>query len=197
MWLIVGLGNPGSKYLLTRHNVGFLALDYLTKAVGVRDVEGKSECKGRTIDFKWDAEPVKLVKPETFMNLSGECVGELMRYYKIDLEHVVVVYDDMDIPLGQIRVKQKSGGGSSHNGIKSLVEHLGTNDFLRVKIGIGRPPHKEMDPANFVLQNFSKTEQESLNATLERAVDALEMIVFDDVTKAMNVFNVKESKDGI
>src|SRR5690242_9998749 len=133
MWLIVGLGNPGSKYLLNRHNVGFAALDYLTKAVGVRNDDGKSEHKGRTIDFKWDGEPVKLVKPETFMNLSGDCVAELAQYYKIDTEHIIIVHDELDLPFGQIRLKQKGGDGG-HNGVSSLIENLGSDEFLRLRI---------------------------------------------------------------
>jgi PTH1 family peptidyl-tRNA hydrolase len=192
MWLIAGLGNPGSKYLLTRHNVGFMALDFLTKAVGVRDGDGKSELKGRVVDFRWENEQIKLVKPETFMNLSGECVGPVLNYYKIDIDHLIIVHDDMDQPFGQIRIKQKSGDGG-HNGLKSLIEVLGTNDFLRVKIGVGRPPHPGMDPADHVLQNFTKTEQASLGLILDRTVDALEMIVFEGGTKAMNVFNAKEN----
>ena len=111
--------------------------------------------------------------------------------YKIETNHLIVVHDDMDQPFGQIRLKQKSGDGG-HNGLKSLIEALGTTEFLRLKIGVGRPPHREMDPADYVLQNFSKIEQTAISAILDRAVDALEMVVFDGPTKAMNTFNVKE-----
>jgi peptidyl-tRNA hydrolase, PTH1 family len=190
MWLIVGLGNPGSKYLLTRHNVGFMTLDFLAKSVGVRNDDARSEFKAQTVDFRWDGTPVKLVKPQTFMNLSGESVGEMVRYLKAPLEHLVVVHDELDLPFGQ--VKLKSGGGSGgNNGLKSLIEHLESENFLRVRIGVGRPPAPQMDPADFLLQSFSKDEQTALPSILETAVDAIEMVVFEGVTKAMNVFNVK------
>jgi len=193
MWLIVGLGNPGSKYLLNRHNVGFVAIDYLSKSVGVRNEEGKSEHQGKTVDFKWESEPVKLVKPETFMNLSGDCVSDIVNFYKIETEKIIIVHDELDLPFGQMRLKKKGGDGG-HNGVSSLIERLGTDDFLRVRIGIGRPPHPEMSPASFVLQNFSKEEQASLPTILEKAVDAIEAIVFDDPLKAMNTFNTRDKE---
>ncbi len=195
MWLIVGLGNPGSKYLLTRHNVGFMTLDFFVKSVGVRNDDGKQEHKAQTIDFKWEDKQVKLVKPLTFMNKSGESVGEIMRYYKVPLENIIIVYDDLDTPYGQVRLKQKGGDGG-HNGIKSLIEQLGTNEFLRVRIGIGRPPHPEMDPGDYVLQNFSKQEQPLLPDLLNTAVDAIEMAVFEGPLKAMNTFNTKPKEEG-
>jgi PTH1 family peptidyl-tRNA hydrolase len=194
MWLIVGLGNPGSKYLLTRHNAGFMALDYLVKSIGVRNEDGKQDFKANTIDFKWDDQPVKLVKPLTYMNKSGESVGEIMRYYKIPVEKVIIVYDDLDTPFGQIRLKTKGGDGG-HNGIKSLIEHLSGNEFLRVRIGIGRPPHPDMDPADYVLQNFSKQEQPALPDILNTALDAIEMVVFEGAVKAMNTFNTRPKDD--
>lgn len=191
MWLIVGLGNPGSRYLLTRHNVGFMALDYLVQSVGARNSDGKPEMQATTIDFKWDTEAVKLVKPQTYMNLSGESVGELSRYFKVPIDKIIVVHDDVDQPFGQIRIKEKSGDGG-HNGIKSLIEHLGTNEFVRVKIGIGRPANTQMETADYVLQKFSSEEQEKLPDIISKAVDAVEGIIFDGVVKAMNTFNVRE-----
>ncbi|MDZ4676859.1 MAG: aminoacyl-tRNA hydrolase [Oligoflexia bacterium] len=195
MWLIVGLGNPGSKYLLTRHNSGFMALDYLVKSIGVQNSDGKQEHKAQTIDFKWEDQPIKLIKPLTYMNKSGESVGEIMRYYKVPLENIIVVYDDLDTPYGQIRLKQKAGDGG-HNGIKSLIEQLGTNEFLRVRIGIGRPTHPDMDPADYVLQNFSKQELTTLPDHLNTALDAIEMVVFEGPLKAMNTFNTKPKEEG-
>lgn len=193
MWLIVGLGNPGSKYLLTRHNVGFMAVDFLVKAAGVRNDDARDEHQAKTVTFKWDTEQVKLVKPETFMNLSGESVGSLSKFYKVPIDHVLIVQDDLDQPFGQIRLKSSSGAGG-HNGIDSIIEHLGTNEFLRVKIGIGRSPIAGMDPAAWVLQNFSKEEQAKLPEILDTAVDAIEAVVFDGPVKAMNEFNKKDSK---
>jgi peptidyl-tRNA hydrolase, PTH1 family len=193
MWLIVGLGNPGAKYLLTRHNVGFMALDFLAKSVGVRNNDARSEFDAQTIDFKWDSEPVKLVKPQTFMNLSGESVGELSRFYKVPNDRVVIVHDELDLPFGQIRLKT-SGGDGGHNGLKSLIQHLGGNDFLRLRIGVGRPPQPGPDAAAYVLQNFTNQEQEALPEILNRATDAIEAVVFDGVLKAMNTFNGQKTE---
>lgn len=167
-----------------------MAMDYLVKVTGARNDDAKLEFKAQTISFRWDTTQVLLAKPQTMMNLSGESVGEIMRYYKIPIEQLIVVHDDMDQPFDSIRIKAKSGDGG-HNGVKSLIEHLGTTEFLRVKIGVGRPPHAEMDPADYVLQNFSKQEQAGLPEILNRATDALECIVFDGVTAAMNRFNTK------
>ncbi|MCC6278894.1 MAG: aminoacyl-tRNA hydrolase [Oligoflexia bacterium] len=193
MWLIVGLGNPGSKYLLTRHNVGFMALDYLCQGAGVPSENGKVEHKAMTIDFKWDSEPVKLVKPQTYMNLSGESVSALLQYYKIPIEKLLVIHDDLDQPFGQIRIKSQSGDGG-HNGLKSLIETLGTNNFLRVKIGIGRPQDPRFEIADYVLQKFSKTESEVLPDVLNEAVDAIECVIFDGPINAMNRFNVRKKE---
>jgi len=107
MWLIVGLGNPGSKYLLTRHNVGFMAVDFMVKSLGVRNDDARSEHQARTINFKWENETVKLAKPETFMNLSGEAVGAITHFYKIPIEKIIIVHDELDLPFGQIRLKTK------------------------------------------------------------------------------------------
>ena len=191
MWMIVGLGNPGSKYLLTRHNVGFMALDFFVKSMGAESAKPKSEAKAITTSFSVDGVPLLLVKPQTFMNLSGESVGELMRYYKIPLEKILVVHDDLDQAFGSLRIKTSSGDGG-HNGIKSLIEHLGTNEFPRVKIGIGRPLNPEMEVANYVLQNFSKTEQTSLPDLLNLSVDAIESVIFEGQITAMNKFNGKK-----
>src|ERR1700722_18533242 len=109
MWIIVGLGNPGSKYLMTRHNLGWMALDYLAMGAGVKMDDAKTEHEAQTLTFKWDSEPVKLVKPQTFMNLSGESVGALVRFYKVELSRVVVVYDELDLPFGQMRLRKDGG----------------------------------------------------------------------------------------
>jgi PTH1 family peptidyl-tRNA hydrolase len=168
-----------------------MALDFMVKSLAVKNEDAKEEHKATTIAFKWDTETVKLVKPLTFMNLSGESVCSLARFYKVPLENILVIHDDMDQPFGQIRIKTKSGDGG-HNGIKSLIETFGTNDILRVKIGIGRSPIAAMDPADWVLQKFSSEEQTNLTEVLDKAVDAVESIVFDGPTVAMNIFNVKK-----
>jgi PTH1 family peptidyl-tRNA hydrolase len=188
MWLIAGLGNPGSKYLLTRHNVGFMALDYLAKSVGVKNDDAKHEHKANTITFKWDSEQVKLAKPETFMNLSGDSVSEIVNFYKIPLENVIIVHDELDLPFGRLQIKVKGGDGG-HNGVLSVIEKLGTDEFTRVRFGVGRSPVAGMDPAAWVLQKFSKEEQERLPEFLNATIDAIEAIVFEGTTKAMNTFN--------
>jgi PTH1 family peptidyl-tRNA hydrolase len=190
MWLIVGLGNPGSKYLLTRHNLGFMALDYLVKSVGVRNDDSKLEHKANTINFLWETQPIKLAKPETFMNLSGESVQPLAHFYKIPPDHIIVVHDELDLPFGRMQIKVKGGAGG-HNGISSIIEKLGTDEFIRLRLGIGRSPIAGMETADWVLQKFSKEDQNLLPDFLNTAVDAIESIVFDGAMTAMNTFNKK------
>jgi peptidyl-tRNA hydrolase, PTH1 family len=188
VWLIVGLGNPGTKYLLTRHNVGFIALDYLAKSVGVRNDDAKNEHKAQTVSFNWETTPIKLVKPQTFMNLSGESVAPLANFYKVQPSNIIVVHDEVDLPFGRIQIKT-NGSAGGHNGLKSLIEKLGTQEFTRVRVGIGRSPIAQVDTADWVLQKFSESEQEPLSEILNRVADAIESIVFDGVTKAMNTYN--------
>jgi peptidyl-tRNA hydrolase, PTH1 family len=176
--------------MLTRHNAGFMALDFLVKSVGVRNDDARAEFDGQTVDFKWDTEPIKLVKPQTFMNHSGDCVGELARFYKIPVDRILVVHDELDLPFGQLRLKA-GGGDGGHNGLKSLTEKLGTNEYLRLRIGIGRPPQPGPDAAAYVLQKFSPEEQQAWPEILNRAVDAMEAVVFDGALKAMNIFNTR------
>ena len=189
MWLIVGLGNPGIKYALTRHNAGFMACDYLVKSVGARGEDAKTEFDAITISFKWDSEQVHLSKPQTFMNLSGDSVAPMMNFY--EPSKLIVVHDEVDIPFGRIRLTQNASAGG-HNGIKSLIEKLGTNEFLRVRIGVGRSTIAGMDTAAWVLQKFTKEEQDALPEILNTTVDAIEAVVFDGPVKAMNVFNTKK-----
>ncbi len=169
-----------------------MALDYFLKAMGAEAQTPKSEAKSLTVSFKVDDVPLILVKPQTFMNISGEAVQELMSYYKIPSENLIVVHDDLDHAFGVLKIKTQSGD-AGHNGIKSIIEKLGHNDFARVKIGIGRPAQAEMDVARYVLQNFSKVEQEGLPEILNRAVDAIESIIFEGLTKSMNTFNAVKS----
>jgi len=157
MLLIVGLGNPGKKYTHTRHNIGFMVVDQLA---GKRwQKKHKSEvCK---------IGDVLLVKPQTFMNKSGEAVAEIVRFYKIPTENILLIYDDLDTDFGKVRFREKGSSGG-HNGLKSIAQHLGTETIARVKIGIGRPP-ANMDPAAYVLQNFTSEEKEHLPAIIEQA----------------------------
>lgn len=174
--------------MLTRHNVGFMAADFLAKSVGAPEGAGKQEHEALCLDFSWDSEKVKLVKPQGFMNLSGESVGPLSRFYKVEPQNILVVHDDMDIPFGQIRLKT-SGGDGGHNGLKSLIEHLGTKDFPRVRIGVSRPPNPKMDPATYVLQSFNQEEQSKLPEIMNEVADSIECVIFEGMTAAMNKFN--------
>lgn len=186
MWLVAGLGNPGAKYALTRHNIGFMAVDYLLRSLEAPS--GKTDFKALVNKFKWDGHEIVTAQPQTYMNLSGESVRPLMDFYKISPENLIVVHDEIDIPFGEMRIhKNKSPGG--HNGIKSVSEKLGTNDYLRLRLGVGRPPHPEMAVPDYVLQKFSETEMNALPEFLNRAADALEAIIFEGASKAATKFN--------
>lgn len=185
MYLIVGLGNPGKQYENTRHNVGFDAIYYLAHKYHCDNT--KNEHKGLTSTFMLDGEKIMLCEPLTYMNLSGECVASLARYYKIPTENIIIIYDDVDLPLGTVRVKAKGGPGT-HNGMKSIVSALGTTDFPRVRVGIG-PRHEHMDMINFVLSRFPKDEQATINKAIELAGDAAIMICTKGVDYTMNHIN--------
>jgi len=185
MWLVVGLGNPGGKYALTRHNIGFMALDaYCTSIGGPR---GKDERQALTTKLKLEGIEVLLAKPQTFMNKSGESVRSLIDFYKIPLEQLIVVHDDIDQGFGAIKIHKNRGAGG-HNGLKSLNEILGSQDYIRLKLGIGRPADPRMDVASYVLQTFSGTEQTQLHEFLALAGDAIESIIFDGLSKAATTF---------
>lgn len=191
MHLVVGLGNPGPKYALTRHNIGFLGVDLFAASAGAsagHNPPWKEEFQAQTCKFKMDDQEILVVKPMTFMNKSGEAVQALMQFYKIPLENLIVVHDEIDIPFEQIRVhKNRSPGGN--NGIKSITQILGTQDYIRLRLGVGRPPHPEMSVADYVLQKFSSEEQSKLTDFLNKAGDAIESIIFDGLAKASTKFN--------
>lgn len=193
MWLIVGLGNPGSKYLLTRHNVGFMAIDNFAQGCG--SPPGKLEASALTCRLKLDDQDVLLVKPQTFMNLSGESVQELMHFYKIDADHILIVHDDVDQGFGGIKMHRNRGAGG-HNGIKSISEKLGSQDYPRLKIGIGRPADSRIEVGTFVLQNFSQDEQMELSPLLNKVSDAIESFIFDGLEKAGSLHNTKAPAPG-
>lgn len=185
MKLIVGLGNPGSKYENTRHNIGFRVIDEIAKTL---NIPLKQEKYKGVFGFETiNGEKVFLLKPLTYMNLSGESVRPLMDFYKISIEDVVVIYDDLDIPPGKIRLRQKGGHGG-HNGIKSLLAHLGTDTFKRIRIGVGRP-EPGVAVANYVLGAFRAEEREEVEASVDQAVKACESWLTQDFLKVMNTFN--------
>lgn len=184
--IIVGLGNPGDKYMNTRHNAGFLALSYISKKVNT-DIT-KSKFKALFTECIIEGKRVILLLPQTFMNLSGEAVRAAMDFYKIPIENVLVVFDDISLACGKLRIR-KSGSAGGHNGLKSIIEHTGSDAFPRIKIGVGEKPHPEMDLADWVLSSFTKDEQNVLTQKFENVFKATELIVKGDITGAMNNYN--------
>ncbi len=167
-YLIVGLGNPGREYRENRHNIGFMLIDRLAIRLGARMTRLQS--KALVGSARYSGAKIILAKPQTFMNLSGQAIQGLARFYKTPLENLVVAHDDLDLPFETIRLRP-GGGAGGQKGIKSTIQHLGTNDFPRLRLGIGRPPGR-MDPAAYVLQDFAKGDEQFLSETLERAADA-------------------------
>ena len=184
-YLIAGLGNPGREYKDSRHNVGFMVLGRLAERLGVTF----SRVESRALMTKADYQSSRLIlaKPQTYMNLSGQSVGALLRFYKLPLENLLVVYDDVDLPFGTIRMRP-SGGSGGHKGMQSIIQTLTSQEIPRMRIGIERPPGR-MQAADYVLQDFSKEESEMLPEILDRAVDAALTFVTEGVETAMNQFN--------
>lgn len=185
-YMIVGLGNPGAKYEMTRHNAGFLAMDLLAieENVNIKKLKHHSLVGDVTIAGK----RCLLMKPQTMMNNSGEAVGEASRFYKIPAENVIVLYDDISLDVGQTRIRRKGSAGG-HNGIKSIIAHLGSENFPRVKIGVGKKPTPEYDLVNWVLGKFPKEVQGDLKTALENTVKAVRLIADDNIDRAMNLYN--------
>ena len=184
-WLVAGLGNPGPSYAGNRHNAGYLAADVLAARAGVRFRAGKFRAmaaEGRVAGFG-----VIFVKPLTFMNDSGVAVAGTGGYYRLGAGQTVVIHDELDLPFGAIRLK-RGGGDNGHNGLRSVTAHLGTREYYRVRIGIGRPPGR-MDPAAYVLRNFSAAERKELPLVLDRAADAVEALLADGLAVAQNAFH--------
>lgn len=189
MFVIVGLGNPGKKYENTRHNAGFIAIDALAEKYGISISEKKHKalCGSGVIE----GQKVLLVKPETYMNLSGESVRSVMDFYKIDPEEdMLVIYDDISLAPGNIRIRKKGSAGG-HNGIKSIIAHTGTQNFMRIKVGVGEKP-SGWDLADYVLGHFSDEDNVKLKETMPDVVQAATLMVQGDVDKAMNDFNAKK-----
>jgi len=183
--MIVGLGNPGRQYAGTRHNVGFDLIDRLAVRLDASGLRLQSHALITTAQL--EGHRILLAKPQTFMNLSGRSVQELSRFYKLPLDQILVVHDDLDLPLGTLRLRP-GGGPGGQKGVASAIEMLGSEEFSRLRIGIGRPPGR-MQAAAYVLQRFANDEQESLADALERAVDAAMLVVTGGIQAAMNRFN--------
>lgn len=184
-WLIAGLGNPGPGYAANRHNAGFMTADVLAARAGVRFKASKF--RALAADGRLTGQPVTLVKPVTFMNDSGAPVAAACGFYNLPAERLVVIHDELDLPFGSVRLKH-GGGDNGHNGLRSVTTHLGTRGYYRARIGIGRPPGR-MDPAVYVLRDFSAAERKDLPLVLERAADAVQMLLAEGLAAAQNAYH--------
>lgn len=184
-YLIVGLGNPGRKYSRNRHNTGFMTIDRAAERHGIRF--GKLQSKAAVATGRMAGRNVLLAKPQGYMNNSGQPVRSLVDFYKIPVDRLIVVYDDLDLPSGTVRLRPEGGSGGQ-NGMRDVIQHLGTREFARLRMGIGRPPGR-MDPVDYVLQDFSKDEWEVMQVALDTAVDALETWLADGIQLAMSRYN--------
>lgn len=185
-YIIVGLGNPGAKYEMTRHNAGFLAIDMLAMKQN-KEIK-RLKFHALTCDAEIEGKKCLLMKPQTFMNNSGEAIGEAAKFYKIPPQNIIVLSDDISLDVGKIRIRRKGSAGG-HNGLKSIIAHLGSEDFPRVKIGVGKKPNAYMDLADWVLGRFPKELEPQLKEALENADGAISLIVQDKFDRAMNLYN--------
>ena len=188
MKLVVGLGNPGRRYARTRHNLGFLLLDRIAEARGIRI--GDDRCESLVGRGEWERESLVLAKPQTYMNNSGVAAAALLRRFRVRGADLVVAYDDLDLPFGRLRIRC-GGSAGGHRGLASILQHVADRDFVRLRMGIGRPP-AGVDPVEYVLSRFSAEEQQSLEDILSRAEEALEAIVLKGPVRAMEDFNRQE-----
>jgi PTH1 family peptidyl-tRNA hydrolase len=184
-YLLIGLGNPGREYASTRHNFGFMLIDRLAVRLNARGM--KVQSRAIVMNAGYEERKLILAKPQTYMNLSGQSVQGLIHFYKIPLTNVMILSDDLDLPFGTLRIRA-SGGPGGQRGLSSILEQLGTKDVPRLRLGIGRPPGR-MDPANYVLQNFSRADLQAISEILDRAADATLTFVTDGLDKAMTRFN--------
>ena len=185
-WIVAFLGNPESKYERTRHNAGFMAASVLESKRGIKTNKLKFHAFTNVAEF--GGERVLFMRPQTYMNLSGDAVAPAAAFYKIPAERVIVVFDDMSLPIGKLRVK-RNGSAGGHNGIKSIISKLGTDQFPRVKIGIGAPPHPDYDVIDWVIGKLNDTDFKIINEAAAVALDAVEEIIENGVNSAMNKFN--------
>lgn len=185
MYVVVGLGNPGKQYENTRHNVGFNVIDILAKEYGIS--VSKIKHKALIGEGRIGSEKVLLVKPQTYMNLSGETLIDIYNYYKVDIENIIVIYDDIDLEVGKIRIRKKGSGGT-HNGMRSIIKCLGDNNFPRVRVGVSKPKSGQ-DLADFVLSRFRKEENDDIELGLEKAAKSVDVMIRDNIDLAMNKYN--------
>lgn len=185
LYLIIGLGNPGRKFRDNRHNIGFMLIDELSNRVGIQ----LSRIRSRAIMGigSWNNQKLILAKPQTYMNLSGQSVSGLVRFYKVPLERLILVHDDMDLPFGTLRIRP-GGGSAGQKGLNSIIERLGSKEFPRLRMGVGHPGGHQ-DPADYLLEDFSAAEQKLLSDLLARACDAVLTIISCGIVRAMNEYN--------
>ena len=185
-WLVVFRGNPGTKYEMTRHNAGFMAGDAMAKAQGAAINRSRFKALTGTCDI--GGETVMLMKPQTFMNLSGEAVAQAVSFYKLAPDHVIVVSDEIALPIGKLRIRTKGSAGG-HNGLKNIIALLGTDQFPRIRIGVGAAPHPDYDMADWVLSSFKGKDAEDILAAAARAAEAVECYITKGADRAMNLYN--------
>ncbi len=185
-FMVVGLGNPDRKYTLTRHNSGFLCVDMLSQKLNFR--VDKLKFKSLIADTTINGHRCIVMKPQTYMNNSGEAVRECANFYKIKPENIIVIYDDISLDVGKLRIRRKGTDGG-HNGIKSIIYHLNSDQFPRIKVGCGKKPHPDYNLADWVLSEFKKDEQKALEPALENACKAIELLLDNQIDKAMNLYN--------
>lgn len=185
-YMIVGLGNPGIKYENTRHNAGFICVDKIAEDYKV--TINKAKCKAYVADAEIEGYRCLLVKPQTFMNLSGEAVVPLMKFYKIPPQNVIIIFDDISFDVGQIRIKRKGTHGG-HNGMRNIIEQSGTEEFPRIKVGVGKKPHPDYDLVDWVLAKFNDTDKDLINKTADRVSKAVACLVKNGIDTAMNRFS--------
>ncbi len=185
-YLITGLGNYGAKYQNTRHNAGFIAIDNIALKYGVK--VNKVKHYALMGEFEYDGKRILLQKPQTYMNNSGQAVADCARFYKIDPSHIIVISDDCNLDTGVLRIRTKGSAGG-HNGLKSIIAHLGTQEFMRMRIGVGKKPVDEADLADWVLGTFTQADMEVLEKTADRVASAIELVVSGDTVSAMSRYN--------
>lgn len=187
-WIVVFLGNPGLKYNGTRHNAGFMAADAMEKKLGVRINKMRFKALTQTVDI--GSHKVLLMKPQTYMNLSGDAIAQAAKFYKVPPERVIVVSDETALPIGKLRIR-RGGSAGGHNGLKSIIARLGTDQFPRIRLGVGAPPHPDYDMADWVLAAFKGQDAADMEAVAEKAACAVACYITEGADKAMNKFNTR------
>lgn len=185
-WIVVFLGNPGAKFACTRHNAGFMTGDAAEKKFGIKIDRSRFQALIGSCDIAGNK--VLFMKPQTYMNLSGNAVGQAARFYRVPPEHIIVVSDEMSLPVGKLRIREKGSAGG-HNGLKNIISVLGTDAFPRIRLGVGAPPHKDYDVKDWVLAVFHDQDAVDIANACSRAADAIECYISDGPSKAMNIFN--------